>query len=601
MPQGPLKYGIRWDSAYTDLDIELLMVKNRGKFQGEGNGHYFHYVAAMKLLWPDLDFHRWTELAAKELTRKNHKITAFMGPGSTGKTHEAAKWGLIEYFADPEGTCVLVSSTDIRGLKLRIWGEISDLWQRAIDRWPTLKGHMLESRIAITTDAIEDGEFGDRQIRDMRKAICGIPCIQDKKYVGLAKYHGIKQARLRLVGDELALMGGAFLKSIANLNNNADFQAVVCFNPNDPLDPGGQVAEPTDGWQSHMEPEKTEVWDCRFLKGRCINFVGTDSPNFDDPAQPNRYPYLIGPKKIEELVSAFGKDSFEYYSQGVGVMKVGQLSHRVVTRDLCRKNHALDLPEWKDTNRTRIYGLDAAYGGDRCVGGWAEFGEDPDGKQILCFHRPRIIHITTDDEPENIIARGVKEDCDGSEIVPENMFHDSTGRGRLGTALSRVWSANTNPIEFGGPATDRPVSLDIYTTDKDTRTRRLLLCNEHYDRFVTELWFSVAYAIEGGQIRGLPEDVMDELCMRMWKLKKGDKKSVEPKSGTSENPGMKERTGRSPDLGDWASIVVEGARQRGFQIARLGNNKVYTEGLTWLTERANGFRKLLKSKMLATR
>lgn len=596
-----LKYGITWPSEATEVGIELAMVRHKGFIGSMGNGLKFHYQAAMKLIWPELDCHRWSDLAATEITRPNHKITSFMGPGSTAKTHEAAKWGLIEYFADPENTCVLVSSTDIRGLKLRIWGEITDLWQKAINLWPNLSGHMLESRIAITTDAIEDGDMNDRQIRDMRKAICGIPCIQDKKYVGLAKYHGIKQKRLRLVGDELALMGGAFLKSIANLNNNADFQAVVCFNPNDTLDPGGQVAEPVDGWQSHMEPTKTEVWDTRFMQGRCINFVGTDSPNFDDPNQPNKYPYLIGPKKIQELISAFGRESFEYYSQGVGVMKVGQLSHRVVTRDLCRKNNALAEPEWKGPNRIRIYGLDAAYGGDRCVGGWGEFGPDPDGKMVLCFHRPRIIHMNANDEPESIIARAVKEECTDLEIPPENMFHDSTGRGRLGTALSKVWSPMTNPIEFGGNATDRPVSLDIYTTDLFTKERRLKLCSEHYDRFVTELWFSVAYAIEGGQVRGLPEDVMDELCMRMWKNKKGDKKSVEPKSGTADNPGMKERTGRSPDLGDWASIVVEGARQRGFQIARLANSESYTEGLSWLTEQAIGFRKLLKAKQLATR
>ncbi len=595
-----LKYGFEWGSA-NEVDIELFMVRNKGQFKGHGNGHAFHYKLATKLIWPELDSHRWSDLVAKEVTRANHKVTSFMGPGSTGKTFEAAKWGLIEYFADPENTCVLVSSTDIRGLKLRIWGEISDLWQRAINRHPHLAGHMLESRIAITTDALEDGELNDRQVRDMRKAICGIPCIQDKKYVGLAKYHGIKQKRMRLVGDELALMGGAFLKSIANLNNNEDFQAVVCFNPNDPLDPGGQVAEPADGWTSHMEPTKTEVWDTRFMNGRCINLVGTDSPNFDDPSQPNKYPYLIGPKKIAELISAFGKDSFEYYSQGVGVMKVGLLSHRVVTRDLCRKNHALDAPEWKGPTRVRIYGLDAAYGGDRCVGGWGEFGLDPDGKVILCFHKPRIIPITVDDEPENIIARAIKEDCTDLEIEPSNMFHDSTGRGRLGTALARIWSPHTNPIEFGGSATERPVSLDMYITDPITRERRLKKCKEHYDRFVTELAFSVAYAIEGGQIRGLPEDVMDELCMRMWENKKNDRKSVERKSGTATSPGMKERTGRSPDLADWAAIVVEGARQRGFRIARLGSGESYTEGLNWLTEKADGFRTLLKSKMVATR
>lgn len=597
-----VKYGLKFPDSANELDIELAMVKLKGQFKGGGNGHTFHYKRAMQLLWPELDTHRWSDLAARELTRPNHKITSFMGPGSTAKTHEAAKWGLIEYFADPENTCVLVSSTDIRGLKLRVWGEISDLWQKAINRWPDLAGHMLESRIAITTDCLDDGDFSDRQVRDMRKAICGIPCIQDKKYVGLAKYHGIKQKRLRLVGDELALMGAAFLKSIANLNNNEDFQAVVCFNPNDPLDPGGQVSEPTDGWQGHMEPTKTEVWDTRFMSGRCINFVGTDSPNFDDPTQPNKYPYLIGPKKIAELINAFGKDSFEYYSQGVGVMKVGQLSKRILTRDLCRTNKALERPEWKGPKRIRIYGLDSAYGGDRCVGGWGEFGPDPEGKIILSLNPLRTINLSSGDEPENIIARAVKEECEDLEIPPENMFHDSTGRGSLGTALSRIWSPMTNPVEFGGRATDRPVSMDIYTTDPITKERRLLLCSEHYDRFVTELWFSMRYAVEGGQIRGLPEDAMDEFCTRMWKLKKGDKKSVEPKSGTADNPGMKERTGRSPDLADCIAIILEGARRRGFQISRLGNNQEYTLGnFSWLSDKATGHRALLKSKMLATR
>lgn len=595
------RYGLEWPSDVTELDIELVMVRERGLIRGKGNGHTFHYRRAVKLLWPELDSHRWSDLASKELSRPNHKITSFMGPGSTAKTHEAAKWGLVEYFADAENTCVLVSSTDIRGLKLRVWAEIIDLWQKAIDRWPNLPGHMLESRIAITTDALEDGDLSDRKIRDMRKSICGIPCIQDKKYVGLKNYHGIKQKRMRLVGDELALMGSSFLKSIANLNNNEDFQAVVCFNPNDTLDPGGQVAEPVDGWNSHMEPTKTEVWDTRFMGGRCINFVGTDSPNFDDPARPNRYPYLIGPRKIHELVSAFGKDSFEYYSQGVGVMKVGQLSKRVLTRDLCRANGALKPPEWKGPNRTRIYGLDAAYGGDRCIGGWAEFGPDPDGKIILAFHAPRVIHMIAGEEPENVIARAVKDECEALEIPPENMFHDSTGRGSLGTALSRIWSPMTNPVEFGGRPTERPVSLDMFVMDPITKERRLKLCTEHYDRFVTELWFCVRYAVEGGQIRGLPEDVMDELCTRMWTLKKGDKKSVEPKTGTAAVPGMKERTGRSPDQGDWASIICEGARRKGFMIARLGSNQTYTEGLSWLTDRATGFKNMIKSKQLAIR
>ncbi|MDB6108319.1 MAG: hypothetical protein JWR69_69, partial [Pedosphaera sp.] len=87
---------------------------------------------------------------------------------------------------------------------------------------------------------------------------------------------------------------------------------------------------------------------------------------------------------------------------------------------------------------------------------------------------------------------------------------------------------------------------------------------------------------EASQIRNLPEDVMDELCMRQWE-KVNFKIQVEPKSGTAAKPGMKERTGRSPDLGDWLAIAVEGARRRGFSIGKLANQETETN-LHWLDD-----------------
>lgn len=602
---GVTRYGLNWPQGYDDLAIELYAIKRGGSWTEAGtvcgNGLTFHHEAAQRLLWPEIDSHRWSRLILRELTRPNHKITSLMGAASSGKTHEAAKWVLVEYFADPQNTCVLVSSTDTRGLKMRVWSEITMLWQRAVERWPDVPGHMLESRIAITTDALEDGAYSDRTARDMRKGIFGIPCVQDQKFVGLAKYHGIKQKRMRLLGDELSMMGGSFLKSFANLNNNDDFQAVVCFNPNETTDPGGISAEPVDGWGSHMEPTKTDVWDTRFMNGRCINLVGTDSPNFDDPANPNRYKYLIGPRKIAENISAFGKDSVEYYTQCVGVMKVSLMSRRVLNRDMCRKFRALEDVVWKDTSRTFIYAVDASYGGDRCVGGWAQFGKDVDDNEVLAFGNPYIIPIrVTDDgvEAEDQIATRVKNDCEIMGIPAENMFHDSTGRGALGTALARIWSNKCNPVEFGGAPTPRPVSLDMFMRDPDTGERRLIRCDEHYDRFVTELWFSVRYAIESEQIRKLPTECMDEFCMRNWDLVK-NKKSIEPKSTNSPNkPGMKERTGRSPDFADWASIIVEGARQRGFFITQLGSAKTEEGSDDYFDTEAREYREAIQNQLL---
>ena len=62
------------------------------------------------------------------------------------------------------------------------------------------------------------------------------------------------------------------------------------------------------------------------MSGRCVNLIGTDSPNFDFPAhQPARYKYLISREKIADTLSFFPKESIDYYSQCIGSMKIGTM------------------------------------------------------------------------------------------------------------------------------------------------------------------------------------------------------------------------------------------------------------------------------------
>jgi hypothetical protein len=582
-PERICKYNAFWPPEATDLAIEMACIQHGGRWTKEGRecgeGLAYHYNAMRKILWPHLDDHRWNRLCLDEIT--NSKITVLMGAGSTGKTHTAAWWALCDYYCFPDVTCVLISSTDLRGLELRVWGEIKSLHDFAINRFD-LPGHMVESKHAISTDVIDEAN-----IRDLRKGIIGIPCVQNGKFVGLGKYLGIKQRRMRLIADEAQFMGATFLNAFANLDKNVDFKAIVLGNPNDVLDPLGRAAEPKDGWGSHLEPEKTAVWDTRFMNGRCVNLIGTDSPNFDDPeGTPTRFPYLISREKIANTLSFFPKDSAEYYSQCIGAMKVGTLLKRVLTRDLCVKFQANSRDLVWDGPTTKIAGLDAAYGGDRCVTGYIEFGKDTTGKTMLLVHPPVLVPVSGGGgvPPEDQIADFCKSYCRRNSIAPENFFHDSTGRGSLGTALARIWSARCNPVEFGGSPTTRPVSLDLYIWDDKERRRRLKRCNEHYSKFVTELWFSVRYTVEAGQMRGLPEDVMEEFCMREWEKVRGDKIELESK------PDMKVRVGRSPDFADWCSICVEGARQRGFSISRLANAESLLADREWfrrLSDKAN--------------
>src|SRR5262249_51222643 len=147
--------------------------------------------------------------------------------------------------------------------------------------------------------------------------------------------------------------------------------------------------------------------------------------------------------------------------------------------------------------------------------GWGEFGLDTDGKQVLCVYPPEVVPIVVGvDEPEDQISRWVKHKCEDNRIDPENFFHDSTGRGSLGTYLARHWSSACNPVEFGGRPTNRPVSLDMFIIDEETGIKRLKLSYEHYYNFVTELWYAVSYTIQSGQLRNLSEEVMAEGCKR---------------------------------------------------------------------------------------
>lgn len=566
------------------------------KSQGVTRAHL--YKSASKIVWPHIDWHRWTELCNNEIRREGAKVTVIIGAGSTGKTCVSGWEYLLEYYASPHDTLVLISSTDLSSLEGRVWGELKMLHELAINKFPWLPGYLIDSKHCITTDRLERDEYEDESsMRDLRKGVMCVPTIQASKQVGLGKWIGRKQKHMRLIADDCTAMAPTFLSAFANLNNNIDFQAIVLGNPSDMLDPLGIAAEPVDGWGAHLEPDKTCVWDTRFYNGRCINLVGTDSPNFDFPQdQPERYPYLVSGKKIRETISAFTKDSYEYYSQCVGVMKISQLARRVLSRDICRQFHVSDKATWMGSKRTPVAALDSSYGGDRCVGGHAEYGTCSDGKVRLMFYPQHIVPVTASgDTPmaaEDSISKHQKQYCESNQVPASNYFHDSTGRGQLGTSLARIWSSACTPVEFGGSPTKRPVSNNSYITDRETGQRRLERCDEKYSKLVTEFWWSFRLAVEADQIRGLPQDVIDEFCIREWDRVAGNKIEIESKIE------MKKRTRKSPDLADWAVIILEGARRLGFEIEKVGNAEEESESEDYFQKEADEWSAAIKNGLL---
>ncbi len=566
------KYGHTWKVPTTDLAIEKWMIR-------QGKNLFHHYRELHSLLWHD-EHNKWSDLALKEFTDciefRKRGMVGLLGCASSGKTYYAGKFVLSHYFVYPTETTVLMTTTTVQKLDLGIFGEIKKLHAQAKDNWDELPGIVLDYKRSITTDRDAEGD-----VRDARNGCVGIACYKGEQWVGIASFVGIKNKWVFLVADECSLMDISYLRATSNLDKNEHFIFIPVANPvNGEHSPMGQACEPEAGWASVKDITKTTVWDTKYAKGRCVNFVGTDSPNFDGDGK--HWPFLIDQERIDATLKFYGPHSSEYCAMCLGVMRPGEDSQRVLTKQLCEIHKAFEKATWKGVARTKIYAVDAAYGGDRCVGGHIEFGDDSDGHQIVRVPPPHVIKVgmKRGKEPEDEIAEAVQSDCLAEGIPVENIFYDSTGRGTLGAAFARVFgSVIPVPVEFGGRPTQRPVRLDLFIVDVITRQRRLKRCDEEYGKRVSEFWFAVRWLTESEQLRELPESVAREFYMREWGYVAGNKRDVEPKDKT------KQRIGRSPDEADWLSCAVEGARQRGLQISKLGSDKFTESGSqSWLSE-----------------
>jgi hypothetical protein len=607
------KYGLYWPDDAHPVNIELYMIRHGGQWvkkdgKTAGKGLLFHYAEAIKLIWPHIVQHRWFTFFLEHWLA--YKFIGVMGPRNSGKSMCAAVFHLTDYYAFPDCTTTMVCSTTKERLEDRVWGDIKKYHTQAKNNCRWLPGVLIESKQRLITDIRTDPE----DARDFRNGFIGIPCKKGNSVVAIGDFQGIKNKRIRLLGDELAALPKTFIDATATLDIQADIKVTGMGNPAQTTDPLGILCEPhvtLGGWEGGIDQTpKTKSWKTRFEGGICIQFPGSDSPNMDVPeGDPVPYPFLIGRQQMQEDLGIWGKDDWHYTMFNEGRMPRGQGSRRVITRQLCLKHRAMEDPLWKNSNRTRITALDAAYravGGDRCVFMELDFGEEaevdagipaasaiisqalPDSRadMIMALIDVMIIPIVASDfeSPEDQIAMFVKQEHERRGIPPENHFFDAGMRTSLVSAYSRLWSPAVNPIDFGGKPTERQVSTDIEVA-----------CSDYYSKFVTELWWSVRLVIESEQFRGLTEDVMSEGCQREWKMVAGNKIEVETKEE------MKLKTGRSPDLFDTLVTAVEGARRMGFKIKRIISKEAAVENSQWKQEAREKSRAWVKSGQLSYR
>jgi hypothetical protein len=574
------KYGLSWPGRQNLLLLEMDMIQQGGQWQDKygqtiGRGTYYHFREAAKRIWPHIVWHRWLELAVQNYLA--HRTIIMIGPASTGKTFAAALCVLLDYYCWSTQTTVIICSTTRQRLEDRIWGEIKNLHKLAKKDHPWLPGNLIEGLQRLVTSPRDEAAEG----RDFRNGIVGVAAKKGDVFTGLAEFAGLKNKRMRLVGDELSLLPRAFVDSISNLDKNPDLKVLGLGNPKETTDALGVLGEPAPelgGWEGGIDQtEKTKVWKTRRPDGVCIQFVGTDSPNLDGKLG---IP-LITQAQIDRDVAFYGKQSLWYTMMDLGMMPRGQGNRRILTRQDCLKHGAFDAPVWLGTQRTKIGFLDAAFGGvggDRCIFGALEFGNEvpkdlpgavvnalinqqpanPKDRMVLALLMLLVVPIDVklDKLPVDQIAEYCKLRCEEQGIGPDFFFFDAGMRSSLVTSFARVWSPLVNAIDCGGKPTERRVSNDIP-----------VLCKDYYSKYITELWYSVRLVVESDQFRGMTDDLCYEFSAREWTVVANNKIEVEPKDK------MKDKTGRSPDLADAVAIGVEGARRHGFVIRRVVNQQ----------------------------
>jgi len=594
-----MRYGLQWPASKHPVVMELDMIQRGGRWttkygQTVGKGLVYHHKTAVKLIWPEVKQHRWFDLLLEQWL--THEYIGVLGPKNSGKTLCMAVFHLLDYYAFPFTTTAAFCSTTGEMLEQRIWGEVKKYHLLAKDRYDWLPGHLIESRKRIVTDDRNE----DAEGRDFRNGMMGIPLKKGGQLQGIADIIGWKNKRKRLCADEIQCLPKSVIDGTANFfEPGADCRFTGMGNPADTTDALGVICEPhasIGGWDGGIDQgPKTKVWKTRFTNGVCVQLPGDDSPNFDVPegADPP-YPFLMTRRQMEKDAAIWGENDWHYTMFNKGRMPRGQGSRRVITRQSCIKHGAMNPPVWQDSQLTHVTALDAAYravGGDRCVLMRMAFGKhvnplmDAGGNALMS-----LIDRRDDPRKDNIvfalldtliipIAAGDFADCEEQIVMfckkrheewglgPEALYLDAGMRMSLVTAFGRLWSPQVNTVDFGGKPTERRVSGDIDVA-----------CKDYYSKFVTELWFSVALAVESDQVRGLTEEVVTEGCSREWTLVGGNKIEVETKRD------MKQKTGRSPDLFDCFCIGLEGARQKGFVIRRVLNPIFTKQNDAWKRE-----------------
>ncbi|HVI70298.1 MAG TPA: hypothetical protein VM656_02285, partial [Pyrinomonadaceae bacterium] len=269
---------LRQPTKLTDFEVELYCYKTGRTPENGGLGRAGHFRKIVETCWPvskdspkQFIWHPWAEKMntvchEHPLTKAPYPHVAVSGCGSSGKTDFGAVYGLVNWMCDPINTLVLVTSTDLKASRKRIWGSVVQYYQPLATALPA---KLVDSMGILRTDD-GSGVFNDKS------GIALIAGEKKKEKEAIGKLIGSKNKRVILIADELCELTEAILDAaFSNLTTNPFFQMLAFANFKSRYDPFGIFSEPINGWDSVSV--ENEEWETK--RGWNLHFDGMKSPN----------------------------------------------------------------------------------------------------------------------------------------------------------------------------------------------------------------------------------------------------------------------------------------------------------------------------------
>ena len=528
-------------TAFDRVQQELYFFRVAGLKDGyEGPGRYAHCRILCDTLWRSIPgeevfrWHPWLEDQLEEYCRSD--FVTITGPGSGGKTTGMGMVFILQWLASPTDTGALVCAPTRDGLKKKLWGDIRKFYVGAC-RIIGKQGHLIDSDLCIQSKK-----------GDTKHGIFGITVAQGEEGKALGRIIGFHPRRIFVGVDELTDVSWAIIEALNNLftgKQKASF--ISAANASSIFDSHGKMCEPKEGWGSvTVNSNRWETKRGGANGGVCLHLDGFKCENIVQKKVV--YDFLLTQQDIDITARDYGMDSPQMWRMRRGFWCPEGVVKSVLTESLIQRFRCMEKATWRG-GWTDGASLDPAFeGGDRCVLRHVRWGKAEQDIDTLWLDAPEVVKIDAQSkEPIHYqIARQVKERCRDWGVEVQNFAMDSTGEGGgLASIIATEWAPGFLQVEFGGKASDLPVS----------KVNRKTCSDEYYNR-VTELWYFIRTIVQAGQLRGLDAETAIELSTRIY--------TVETKIRLESKADMKKRLGgRSPDLGDNAAIAVELARVRG--------------------------------------